>query len=224
MPKGYPKNPEEANAKRSSTLKKQYENPGYLEVHITARNRPEVKAKQVATLKKHYVDPEAGKKLSISMKKLYKNPGYLEKHIATMNHPEVKIKNRVATRKQWQDPKYVAKQIKANGTRPNRPEKFLDKLLQKMFPNQWKYVGRGDFFVEGTNKNPDFVNTKQKKIIEFFGDFWHGEGRTGIPNKQHEQERIDLFDKEGYQTLIIWEHELEDIDLIIQKLREFTIK
>jgi len=99
----------------------------------------------------------------------------------------------------------------------------LIKLLQKLFPNQWKYIGDGkdeNSIVAG--KCPDFIHTdNQRKIIEHFGDYWHGEEVTGIPNERHEQERIDLFAKYGYQTLIIWEHELNDKESLSKKLIEF---
>ena len=126
----------------------------------------------------------------------------------------------------WQDSERKQKRIKtimrgAKRKSPNIPKRKLGKFLQKLFPNQWKYVGSGAFILAG--KCPDFVNINgQKKIIEMFGDYWHGEGKTGIPNKQHEQERIDVFVKEGYQTLIIWQHELKDIEKLKYKLREFN--
>jgi hypothetical protein len=129
----------------------------------------------------------------------------------------------------WLDPEYIAKQMKtrmkAREVKPNKPEKFLTKLFQKLFPNQWKYVGNGAFWITsgGKHLNPDFVNINgQKKIIEHFGDFHHGEKRTGIPNEQHEQDRIDLFAKHGYQTLVIWEHELKDVEKLVNKLRKFS--
>ena len=70
-------------------------------------------------------------------------------------------------------------------------------------------------------KCPDFIHVSQKKIIEHFGDWCHGAGITGISNEQHAQERIDCFTKEGYQTLIIWEHELCDRELLEKKLQNF---
>lgn len=128
-------------------------------------------------------------------------------------------RNSETKKKLWKDPNFVAKQIKARHTFPNKPEKFLDSLLQKLFPNQWKYVGSGDFFVEGTNKNPDFININgQKKIIEMYGGYWHGEERTGRTKEEEEQQRIDLFAQHGYQTLVIWDYELEDIERMLEKL------
>jgi len=123
----------------------------------------------------------------------------------------------------WQDPEYRKKQVKSfrlgKLCRPNKPEIFLIELLQKLFPNQWKYTGDLQEWIGG--KNPDFIAVDQKKIIELFGDYWHGEERTGILNDQHEQERIDVFTKKGYQTLIIWEHELEDVDLLVGRITNF---
>ena len=127
----------------------------------------------------------------------------------------------------WQNLEQKEKQLKAifKGLKllPNKPEKFLTKLFQKFFPNEWKYIGDGkdkDSIIGG--RCPDFIHVNQKKIIEFFGDYHHGEKRTGVSNKQHEQERIDHFAKYGYQTLIIWEHELKGIKKLVNKLRKFS--
>lgn len=128
----------------------------------------------------------------------------------------------------WKDPKYRKKQLRAilKGCKisPNKPEKFLDGLFQQLFPNQIKYTGDGkdeDSIVAG--RCPDFIFVDgQKKIIEFFGEFWHGEKRTGVPNELHEQERKNRFTEEGYQTLIIWEHELEDVEKLMMKITKFN--
>ena len=88
-------------------------------------------------------------------------------------------------------------------------------LLKKSFPNEWKFVGDGQFILAG--KCPDFINVNgQKKIIEFFGNYWH--------KLEEEQQRINLFTEYGYQTLIIWEHELKDIDKLSNKLLKFNAK
>jgi len=148
-------------------------------------------------------------------------------HLGLKHTSESKEKNRKKAVKQWADPEHKEKHLKAifKGLKllPNKPEKFLIKLLQELFPNQWKYTGDGkneDSFVAG--KCPDFVHVNQKKIIEHFGDYHHGEKVTGIPNEQHEQERIDCFAQHGYQTLIIWEHELKDKNQVINKLKFFN--
>jgi len=130
-------------------------------------------------------------------------------------------------KKLWQDFEYSERQVRAiiKGwkTTPNIPEKFLIKFLQELFPGQWKFVGDGQFILAG--KNPDFVNVNgQKKIIEHFGEYHHGEGMTGISNELHEQQRVDLFAQHGYQTLIIWGHELEEVEQLQNKLEEFCVQ
>ena len=92
--------------------------------------------------------------------------------------------------------------------RPTKPEKRLKKLLNRLFPGEYKYVGNGSLLVGF--KNPDFVNVNgRKKIIEMFGDYWHSKEKTGRTNKQEENQRIKHFAKYGYETLVVWENQLE---------------
>lgn len=134
--------------------------------------------------------------------------------IKQFQDPKQREKQQVASIKLWQDPEYVSKQMKARSIRPNKGEIFLDKLLQKLYPNEYKYVGDGQFILAG--KCPDFINVNgQKKIIELFGEHVH--------KPKEEQERIDLFAKYGYQTLVIWYRELANIEAVEKKLFEFTI-
>jgi len=148
-------------------------------------------------------------------------------HISLEGKKRLSKANSANMKRLWQNPGYSERQLKAiiKGwkTKPNVPEKFLIKLLQELFPDQWKFVGDGQFILAG--KNPDFVNVNgQKKIIEHFGVYHHGKGVTGVPNEQHEQERINLFAQYGYQTLVIWGHELENIELLTKKVIQFNSK
>lgn len=81
-----------------------------------------------------------------------------------------------------------------------KPELQLAALLQD-YPN-WQYVGNGRFFVRTKLKTrvPDFVNTKQKKIIEVYGDYWH---RNDNP-----QDQIDEYKAVGWDCVVLWEHEI----------------
>lgn len=154
------------------------------------------------------------------------NSKHKKNHLEAMNRPRTKKLLTQNMTHRWRDPKWREKQLKAIlkglNLSPNKPEKFLTKLLQELFPNQWKYTGDGtnkDSIVAG--KCPDFINVEQKKIIEFNGNYWHGQERTGRTKKEEEQQRVDLFAQEGYQTLIIWEHELKDINLLEEKIIKF---
>ena len=126
------------------------------------------------------------------------------------------------TKKNWQNDDYVKMMCKSRRMKPNKSEIKLDKLLQKYFPKEYKYVGdgkQGSFF----GKIPDWINVNgQKKIIEHNGDYWHGEKITGRTKKQEEQQRIDHFTKFGYKTLIIWENELKDETKLLDKIDNFN--
>jgi len=113
----------------------------------------------------------------------------------------------------WQGSEYIQMQMKARNVQPNKAELRLSDLLKQFLPNEYKYVGDGEFILAG--KCPDFINTNgQKKIIELFGDYWH-KGDDG-------KERVALFAQYGYQTLIVWENELEDERKLGNKILQFN--
>jgi endogenous inhibitor of DNA gyrase (YacG/DUF329 family) len=109
--------------------------------------------------------------------------------------------------------------------KPNKEEKKLIEILNTILPGEYKYVGDGSFWIKVGNKNvnPDFINVKgQKKIIELFGNFWHGEKRTGRTKIEEEQQRTVLFDRCGYKPLVIWGKELKDIGKLKYRLELFN--
>jgi len=119
----------------------------------------------------------------------------------------------------WKNQEYRDNQIKliSKGWAkvPNKPEKNMSIILNKIYPNQYKYVGNRKLFLDGLC--PDFVNLKDKKIIELYGDYWHKRVEHIIRDKR----RIKTYKKYGYKTLIIWEHELKNLDKLINKLIKF---
>ena len=125
---------------------------------------------------------------------------------------ENKIKCSKAVKKLWQDPEYQRIQYKARTIKPNKPEQYIIKLLNDLFLNEYRYVGDFQFFLGG--RNPDFMNINgQKKLIELYGDYWH---RNDNP-----QDRIDHFKQYGFDTLVIWEHELKNKLRLKSKLINF---
>lgn len=52
---------------------------------------------------------------------------------------------------------------------------------------------------------PDFIDVRQKKIIEFDGTYWHGV--VGRGNKQRDAERDDMYKKYGYTIMRVDERE-----------------
>lgn len=94
---------------------------------------------------------------------------------------------------------------------PTKHEKILLSILNQYFPNEWKYVGAGEFILGG--KCPDFMNCNGKKLlIELFDDQWHF-GQTG-------QDRISHFEKYGFRTLIVHGAELQSPEVIVAKIED----
>ncbi len=103
--------------------------------------------------------------------------------------------------------------FKAVSHGPNKTERFIQNFLQKICPNEYKYVGNGKFILG--SRCPDFLNINgKKKLIEYYGHYWH--------RGENIQKRIDFFKKYGFDTLIIWEYELKDIPKLSQRIIEFT--
>ena len=99
--------------------------------------------------------------------------------------------------------------------RPNKGELALINLFNdNNLP--YKFVGDNSLIISGFN--PDFVNCNgSKKIIELFGTYWHKR-----PNViERDKRRLVAYSNLGYETLIIWENELKDLDSIANKVKEF---
>jgi hypothetical protein len=162
---------------------------------IEAQNREDVKRKIFESNNK----PEVKIKRSKSAKE-------------SNNRPDVKEKIRLSTKNNWKNLKYVEKQMISRSIRPNKPETVILNLLNEIFPNEWKYTGDFSFMVNG--KNPDFTNNGQKKLIEFFGDYYH--------KGEDPENRKRIFKEFGYETLVIWEYELKNFDQVIVKIKKFN--
>lgn len=181
--------------------------------------------------KKRWEDPEYRKNQSKSHEGHITTEESKQKnrkaHVGKFPSEITKQKLKKAIKKLWQNPEYKEKQLKAMSKglnlKPNKPEKSIDKLLQEFYLNQYKYVGGGEVWIG--DANPDFINISgQKKIIEHFGEYHHGEEKTGRTKEQEEQQRIEHFAKYGYRTLIIWWYELEDIEKLKEKIMRFNEK
>ena len=96
---------------------------------------------------------------------------------------------------------------------PSKPEQSFMGILNEM-GSDFKYVGDGYTFIGG--KCPDFINFKNKMIIEIFGSYYHQNGE--------EELRMKHFETYGYKTMVIWDYELKDTPSVKQKVLEFYNK
>ena len=144
--------------------------------------------------------------------KLWKNKEYREKTIKTLNSEKyLKLKSNI-TKSLWKNPDFCNKVADSLKLKPNKPEKVLINLF-KLNNLPYKFIGDFRFWIDG--KNPDFINCNgQKKLIELFGDYWH--------KGENPQDRIDCFSPYGFDTLVIWEHELKDIPQVLEKVQRFN--
>ena len=109
-------------------------------------------------------------------------------------------------KKAWECPDKVeimmANMLKARRQKPNNLESGVITLLERHFPNEWKYVGNGGLVVGG--KCPDFArNHGHNQLLEIYGDYWH--------RGEDPQDRIGFFRGFGYGTLVIWESQLKSM-------------
>jgi very-short-patch-repair endonuclease len=95
---------------------------------------------------------------------------------------------------------------------PNNLELVFESLLRLLFFGQYKFVGNGKVIIAG--KCPDFINMSGQKIIEIYGDWWH--------KGQNPQKRVNTFREYGFKTLVLWEHEFNDLKTLVEKVTEFN--
>lgn len=139
-----------------------------------------------------------------------------------------RVNQAVDSRNRWANPEYKDRVVKAvrKGccNRPTVPEKKLIELLAILLPNEYRYVGNGEFILGGLN--PDFVNIKgQKKIIEVFGRFYHDPvfAKRKLTFAKTEYGRKIIFSRYGYETLIVWDNEFSDLSKLSSKIQSFNI-
>jgi G:T-mismatch repair DNA endonuclease (very short patch repair protein) len=112
----------------------------------------------------------------------------------------------------------TAMSIVGKNNSANKTELLLLDYLQKNKFGNFEYIGNFKKFING--KNPDFIDETNKKIIELYGHTWH---KNDL--KEKTKERIDLFKRAGYDTLIVWDFEIRkyyNSDLLHRKIEEFV--
>jgi uncharacterized radical SAM superfamily protein len=136
---------------------------------------------------------------------------------------EWKIKN--SNRVRNDNPMYKPHVNNLFNRKINKTEQKLYDILNEYFPQKYEFTGYlnkiGWFY-------PDFTHVDgEKKIIELYGCYWHKCKQCNLTNEsdwwlKHHKKRIKNFEKFGYKTLEIWEHELQDIPSLIKKIGSFT--
>jgi len=184
--------------------------------HLGKQLSKETKAKISKALKGRKLSAEHKKAFAESFKRWVKENPLIGEHTpfyGKHHSPNTRKLLSEQAKKRWKNSDYrnimVRKIMKAWRMKPNKKEKFLINLIDE-HGLPFKYVGDGQFILGG--KCPDFLNCNGKRqLIELFGDYFH---RNDDP-----KERIDFFKQCGFQTLVIWEHELNDSSQVIAKIK-----
>ena len=128
------------------------------------------------------------------------------------------MKDPLVNAKVNKNPEYMKKRISSLIKKPNHKEKVLIDLIDKnKLP--YNYVGNGKLMIG--SKNPDFIHKTNNNIIELFGDYWHSNKKARC-YEETEEGRIKFFKEYGFNTLVIWEKELKNPNLILKKIRLFS--
>lgn len=94
-----------------------------------------------------------------------------------------------------------------------KPEQLVYKLLKQMgYSYRWTGGGQGrvERFV------PDFMHRRFKRIVEVYGNYWHGEH-----NRLKDASRIRTLKREGYKVLVIRQPELKNEGRLMGKIKRF---
>lgn len=197
-------------------------------IHRSEQTRQKMGASHLG---KHYkpMSPEGRKHISTAQQGKVLSETHRAK-IALGNRGRVFLKESrrkisQALTKRWSDPIYRSKRIKAiysnRMRKPNKAEIYLADILKRNFP-QFEYNGDFRLGIAIGGSVPDFVNlNSRKEIIELFGDYYHSPKFPGIKWQDTELGKTMLYGSLGYKCLIIWEHELKDEQLVINKIDQW---
>lgn len=111
-------------------------------------------------------------------------------------------------------PEHCAKVKKGCHKHPNKKEKTLEGILNILAPGDYEYNGDYRLGIKLDRLTPDFVNMNgQKKVIDFHGNHWH--------KKDDTISRAERYAKCGWQSIVVWQSELHDLEKLQDKLIDF---
>ncbi len=179
-------------------------------------NSPEARAKMSLYHRGKTLSVEHRDKISKSLIGNTRSAGSSNHNVPLSAEAKARIgaANSKKMKEKWQNPEFKDRRVmaivKGNKIQPNIPELKVNAILDELYPGEWKYTGDGEIVMGG--RNPDFTNIDgQKEIIEVFGDYWH--------RGQESQETIGHYKEYGFRCLVIWEAELNDIDLVTKRIK-----
>lgn len=212
---------QEEHEKTSEAVKNAYDIiPHYREkISVAVKeiwDNPKSREKMVDGQKKNWKTPKRRKNHSDGQKKRFADPKEREKVSSTM-------------KKHFEDPDFVKDFMANRNIKPNKLEQFVDNVLQKHFPDEWKFNGDGSCGVVLNGLIPDFINVNgEKKVIEVFGEAFHNPEKAfmEVTWKRQEFGRKAVFAQLGFNCVVLWGEEIKKYgeEYIISMINEEGIK
>jgi G:T-mismatch repair DNA endonuclease (very short patch repair protein) len=145
----------------------------------------------------------------------YNDPIKKEKLYKKVSQTRIKLGLSKGDKNPMSKPEVVKKWAASNynNLKPNKKEIMLYNIIMNLSTN-FELNTEGKIIIE--NKIPDIIDIKNKKIVELYGDYWHRDDTI-----EDEKERIELFKRNNYDCIIIWEKELKNEVEVMQKLSKF---
>ena len=106
-------------------------------------------------------------------------------------------------------------------TGQNKLEQWFELFLHTYVSIEWRFVGTGQLIIG--NKSPDFWDGG-KQLIELNGCYYHScpeHHPNDGKNPDSSREKTAIFKAQGFQTIIVWEHELQETDKVIERIGKF---
>jgi G:T-mismatch repair DNA endonuclease (very short patch repair protein) len=227
----------ERNKKISNSLKEYFKlhpfkpHPGQIEKMVKASKnaRKDVekhkkwneKISEKLKLRNGAKKPEVRELISIRTKEAMNKPEVKEKlrnfHLGKHLSDLTKLKMSMRAKERLKDKVELEKLLKRTIFRakisPNKSERRLYEFINTILPNEYVLNSNRQFMIN--NMFPDLVNVNgKKKVIELFGNYWH---RNDNP-----EERISKFKEYGFDCLVIWEHQLKNLDNLKEEILKFN--
>jgi len=162
-------------------------------------------------------------------KKDWENPEYRKKMEESLSESRAKItpeslkKISESQSLNWKNPEFSKVMFKALAIKPNRPETIILNFLISI--NAPFVYNRGEFNIGG--KIPDFIDEKDKKIIEMHGRAFHDPNfkssfSKNIPFHRTIEGTIEHYNKNGYSCLVIWDSDLSNEETF-SRIQQFCV-
>lgn len=108
--------------------------------------------------------------------------------------------------------------------KPNKKEIYLNSIIQKL-TNQYR-INLSPNITLINGRIPDWINVNgEKKVILLNGIYWHllkqQKLNSNLTKKQVEEQERKPYEDYGFKVLHVWEDELNNKELVINKLRDF---